>query len=79
MEEQLEEFSSFFRIHHSYIVNLNEANKYIRGDGGYLVMNNSTTINVPRSRKALLLKKFNTGGESYSFFNLCLCSVYTKK
>jgi two-component system LytT family response regulator len=63
IEEQLEEFSSFLRIHHSYIVNLNEANKYIRGDGGYLVMNNGSTINVSRSRKALLLKKFNTGGE----------------
>jgi two-component system LytT family response regulator len=63
IEEQLEEFSSFLRIHHSYVVNLNEANKYIRGDGGYLVMNNGSTINVSRSRKALLLKKFNTGGE----------------
>jgi two-component system LytT family response regulator len=63
IEEQLEEFSSFLRIHNSYVVNLNEANKYIRGDGGYLVMNNGSTINVSRSRKALLLKKFNTGGE----------------
>jgi two-component system LytT family response regulator len=63
IEEQLEEFSSFLRIHHSYIVNLNEANKYIRGEGGYLVMNNGSTINVSRSRKALLLKKFNAGGD----------------
>jgi two-component system LytT family response regulator len=61
IEEQLEDFSSFLRIHHSYIVNLNEADKYIRGDGGYLVMNSGSTINVSRSRKSLLLKKFNTG------------------
>jgi two-component system LytT family response regulator len=63
IEEQLEEFSSFLRIHHSFIVNLNEANKYIRGDGGYLIMNNGSTINVSRRRKALLLKKFNTSGD----------------
>jgi two-component system LytT family response regulator len=63
IEEQLEEFSSFLRIHHSYIVNLNEAKKYIRGDGGYLVMNNGSTINVSRTRKALLMKKFNSGTE----------------
>ncbi|HSZ35057.1 MAG TPA: LytTR family DNA-binding domain-containing protein [Puia sp.] len=63
IEEQLEEFNSFLRVHNSYLVNLNEAKKYIRGDGGYLIMNNGSTINVSRSRKELLLKKFNPGGE----------------
>ena len=63
IEEQLEEFNSFLRIHHSFIVNLNEANKYIRGEGGYLIMNNGSTINVSRRRKELLLKKFKTGGD----------------
>jgi two-component system, LytTR family, response regulator len=63
IEDQLEEFSSFLRIHHSFIVNLNEANKYVRGDGGYLIMNNGSTINVSRRRKELLLKKFNTSGD----------------
>ena len=63
IEDQLEEFSSFLRIHHSFIVNLNEANKYVRGEGGYLIMNNGSTINVSRRRKALLLKKFNTSGD----------------
>jgi two-component system, LytTR family, response regulator len=63
IEEQLEDFSSFQRVHNSFIVNLNEARKYIRGDGGYVVMNNGSTINVSRSRKEMLLKKFNAGGE----------------
>jgi two-component system LytT family response regulator len=57
MEEQLEKFSSFIRVHHSYIVNLNEVQKYIRGEGGYLVMNDNTTVNVSRSRKEMLIKK----------------------
>jgi two-component system, LytTR family, response regulator len=63
IEEQLDNFDSYLRVHHSYIVNLNEAKKYIRGDGGYLVMSNGSTINVSRSRKELLLNKFNPGGE----------------
>jgi two-component system, LytTR family, response regulator len=63
IEDQLGEFSSFLRIHHSFIVNLNEANKYIRGEGGYLIMNNGSTINVSRRRKVLLLNKFNTSGD----------------
>ena len=35
MEEQLQDFPSFVRVHHSYLVNMNEVNKYIRGEGGY--------------------------------------------
>jgi len=57
IEEQLINFSSFIRVHHSYIVNLNEVDKYIRGEGGYLVMNDNTTVNVSRSRKEMLIKK----------------------
>ena len=58
MEEVLQDFNSFLRVHHSYLVNLNEVTKYIRGEGGYLVMNDGSTVNVSRSRKDLLLKKF---------------------
>ena len=58
MEEQLSQFGSFVRVHHSYIVNLNEVAKYIRGEGGYLVMSDGATVNVSRSRKEALLKLF---------------------
>jgi two-component system, LytTR family, response regulator len=58
MEEQLSEFVNFLRVHHSYIVNLNEVVKYVRGDGGYLIMTDGTTVNVSRSRKEALLKYF---------------------
>ena len=59
IEEQLSEFSFLIRVHHSYLVNLNEVLRYVRGEGGYLVMNDGTSINVSRSRKELLLKKIN--------------------
>ena len=63
IEEQLQDFSIFVRVHNSYLVNLNEVNKYIRGEGGYLVMSDGTTVNVSRSRKELLLKKMIPGKE----------------
>ena len=56
--EQLELFPSFIRVHHSYIVNLNEVTKYIRGDGGYLTMSDGSMVDVSRSRKTALLKFF---------------------
>ena len=58
MEEQLHHFPFFVRVHHSYIVNLNEVAKYVRGEGGYLVMSDGTAVNVSRSRKEALLKFF---------------------
>ena len=56
VEEMLEDHS-FLRVHHSYIVNLNEINKYVKGEGGYLVMSDGSTVDVSRSRKEMLLKK----------------------
>ncbi len=42
---------SFFRIHSSYLINLNYVSKYIRSDGGYVVMENGESISVARNRK----------------------------
>lgn len=55
-EELLEEYS-FIRVHHSYLANLNEVNKYVRGEGGYLLMSDGSTVNVSKSKKEFLLKK----------------------
>ena len=56
MEEMLEQHS-FIRVHRFYLVNLNEIEKYIKGDGGYLVMSDGTSIDVARNKKETLLKK----------------------
>ncbi|MBC7935874.1 MAG: response regulator transcription factor [Rhizobacter sp.] len=58
MEEILDDYP-FIRIHHSHIVNINEVEKYIKGEGGYLVMSDGSSINVSRSRKEFLLKKLS--------------------
>ena len=56
IEEMLEDYS-FARVHHSHLINLNEVEKYIKGEGGYLLMSDGTTVDVSRSRKEILLKK----------------------
>lgn len=58
VEDQLQDFKFFIRVHHSHIVNLNEVIKYVRGEGGYLVMSDGCAVNVSRSRKDTLLKFF---------------------
>lgn len=57
VEEQLNDFDFFIRVHHSYLVNLNEINKYVKGEGGYLIMTDGSIVDVSRSRKEVLLKK----------------------
>ncbi|HXB93613.1 MAG TPA: LytTR family DNA-binding domain-containing protein [Puia sp.] len=47
----------FLRVHQSWLVNLDEVAKYVRGEGGYLVMSDGSSVDVARSRKELLLKK----------------------
>ena len=56
IEELLQDYS-FIRVHRSYLVNLNEIEKYVKGEGGYLVMSDGSNIDVSRSRKEELLKK----------------------
>ncbi len=56
MEELLEEYS-FARVHRSFLVNLNEVERYVRGDGGYVMMSDGKMIDVSRSKKEELLKK----------------------
>ncbi len=60
MEEMLDEYS-FLRVHNSYLINLHEVDKYVKGEGGYLVMTDGSTIDVSRSKKETLLNKLRPG------------------
>ena len=55
-EEILEDYN-FLRVHHSYIINLNEIVRYIKGEGGYLIMTDGSSVDVSRSKKELLMQK----------------------
>lgn len=48
----------FYRVHNSHIVNLNCIKKYYRGRGGYIEMEDGTTIEVATRRKEGFLKHF---------------------
>lgn len=49
----------FFRIHHSYLINLDAAKQYIRGEGGQVVMANDVTLDVSKRRKEDFLQQFS--------------------
>ena len=57
IETRLNDFEFFIRVHHSYIVNLNEVKKYVRGDGGYVIMNNDVSLDVSKRKKEAFLSR----------------------
>src|SRR5436190_7485545 len=48
----------FLRIHNSHLVNLNFIKKYNRGRGGYIEMDDGTTLEVATRRKDEFLSRF---------------------
>ncbi|MFY0712474.1 response regulator transcription factor [Seonamhaeicola sp. NFXS20] len=56
-EQALNNFS-FARVHKSYLVNVNEVVKYLKGKGGSVVLSNGKEIMVSASKKADLLSYF---------------------
>lgn len=54
-EEMLPD-DTFLRIHNSYVINKNFAERYIRGEGGQVVLSNGTVLDVAKRKKADFLK-----------------------
>lgn len=52
----------FVRIHKTYLVNLTHVKKYLKRDGGDLVMTNNDILPVSRNYRSELLKLLQNGG-----------------
>ena len=51
---------NFCRIHNSTLINIDKIEKYIRGDGGYVVMSNGKSLSVSRAKKEELMRRINS-------------------
>ncbi|GAB3909381.1 LytTR family DNA-binding domain-containing protein [Larkinella knui] len=49
--EDVLETKGFCRVHHGYLINLRYVQRYIRGDGGEVIMENNKNIPVSRNKK----------------------------
>ena len=43
--------SGFCRVHHSYLVNLTHVQKYIKGEGGYVMLTDGHHVDISRRKK----------------------------
>ena len=48
---------NFLRVHNSSLINLTHVKKYVKGDGGYVIMSDDETVEVSRRKKNELLSR----------------------
>ena len=53
---------NFFRVHKSHIINLKYMTKFVKGDGGYVVMNDKKEIMVSRRRRTPFMDRMRMLG-----------------
>lgn len=47
----------FMRVHNSFLINLKEVKRFVKSDGGYILMNNHATISISQKRREDFLTK----------------------
>lgn len=57
--DQMLSDSGFFRIHHSALINMKHIQKYVKGDGGYVVLSENHHVDVSRRKKEAFLQQLN--------------------
>jgi len=60
--EDMLDTRDFFRIHHSFLINLNFVKSYVRGEGGHVVMSDNTSIDVSRRKKEAFMDRIGSRG-----------------
>lgn len=58
--EDLLSGSGFCRVHHSYLLNIAHVQRYVRGEGGYVVVTDAYHIDVSRRKKDDFLKQLDS-------------------
>ncbi len=55
--EELLEPMNFYRVHKRHVINLNYMRKFVKGDGGYLIMDDGMNIEVSRRRRPAFMEQ----------------------
>ncbi|MCB0430350.1 MAG: response regulator transcription factor [Flavobacteriales bacterium] len=58
-EDMLAE-ENFVRIHRSHLINLEHVSRYIKGEGGYVIMSDGSEVEVSRRKKAEFLERISS-------------------
>ncbi|RAI94126.1 two-component system LytT family response regulator [Algoriphagus yeomjeoni] len=48
---------NFMRVHNSFLINLQEVKKFVKSEGGYIVMNNDKQVSISNSKRDDFMKR----------------------
>lgn len=51
--------NNFFRVHNTHLINMGQIKKYVKGEGGHIVMSDNSQIEVSRRKKEEFLQKLS--------------------
>lgn len=51
--------TGFCRVHHSYLINISHVKKYIKGEGGYVIMTDDHHVDISRRKKEEFMNLLN--------------------
>ncbi|WP_262510736.1 LytR/AlgR family response regulator transcription factor [Algoriphagus yeomjeoni] len=63
MSKNLKEYENlltdmnFMRVHNSFLINLQEVKKFVKSEGGYIVMNNDKQVSISNSKRDDFMKR----------------------
>ncbi|MEM6723728.1 MAG: LytTR family DNA-binding domain-containing protein [Bacteroidota bacterium] len=49
--EQILAPDQFCRVHHAFLIHLRKVEKYVKGEGGYVIMSNGQSVDISRRKK----------------------------
>ena len=55
--ENMLQDANFMRVHNSFLINLGEVKKFVRAEGGYIVMNNDKQVSISPVKREEFLKR----------------------
>ncbi len=50
---------NFLRVHHAHLINLRHIQRYIRGEGGYVIMSDGSMVDISKRKKSEFLSRFS--------------------
>lgn len=50
---------NFLRVHHAHLINLGHIQKYVRGEGGYVIMTDGSMVDISKRKKGEFLARFS--------------------
>jgi two-component system LytT family response regulator len=51
---------SFMRVHNSFLINLREVKKYVKSEGGYILMKNGAQISISQKKREEFVERMTS-------------------